>query len=67
MSDPVVREKAKEQSLLMKDLLEATTENIKSSTKHNKKLGKYTFWMMVMTAIITICTIVQVFVAMGNP
>lgn len=63
MSDAVVREKAKEQAQLMKGLLEATTENIKTSTKQNEQLGQYTFWMVVMTGIITICTIVQVIIA----
>jgi len=43
-------------------LLKAITENIETSTKQNERLGHYTFWLMVMTGIITICTIVQVMV-----
>jgi len=45
-------------------LLEVTSKSIETTTEQNKKLGRYTFWMMVMTGVITVCTIVQVAVAL---
>jgi hypothetical protein len=48
-------------------LLEVTSKSIETTTEQNKKLGQYTFWMMVMTGVITVCTIVQVVVAFCKP
>lgn len=45
------------------ELLELTMQSVRTTTEQNKRLGRYTFWMMVMTGLITVCTIVQVAVA----
>jgi len=45
------------------ELLEVTMQSVETTTEQNKKLGRYTFWMMVMTGVITVCTIIQVVVA----
>ncbi len=46
---------------LLDDLLKATKENIEETTEQNKKLGRYTFWIVIMTIVITICTFIQTF------
>ncbi len=45
------------------ELLEVTSKSIKTTTEQNKKLGCYTFWITIMTGVITVCTIAQVVIA----
>jgi len=45
---------------LLEDLLKATKENIEGTTKQNERMGRYTFWIFVMTIVITVSTIIQV-------
>ncbi len=45
---------------LLEDLLKATKENIETTTEQNKKMGRYTKWIVIMTLTITCFTIVQV-------
>ncbi len=45
----------------LETLLKATEKNIEETTEQNKKLGRYTFWIVIMTIVITICTLIQTF------
>lgn len=52
-----------EKAALLEDLLKATKENIETTTEQNKKMKSYTRWILIMTAIITLCTLLQAFLA----
>ena len=52
-----------ENAALLGDLLKATKENIETTTKQNRKIRFYTRWIFIMTVIITLCTILQAFLA----
>lgn len=55
-----------EKAKLLDDLLKATKENIETTTEQNKKMVKYTWYIFIMTIAITLCTIVQVWVALRS-
>jgi len=52
-----------EKAALLEDLLKATKENIETTTEQNRKMRFYTRWVFIMTAIITLCTLLQAFLA----